>query len=85
MSKQPEQILENNLVKQLTGLRHAYVHITNEDGIRDDIVGGLDSIAIKMDALKPSVTVNVENMGVGGASDINAIAQELFELSQTVG
>ena len=33
MPTQPEQILENNLVKQLNGLGYAYVHVNNEDGI----------------------------------------------------
>jgi len=33
MNTQPEQILENNLVKHLTDLRYEYVHINNEDGI----------------------------------------------------
>ena len=42
MSKQPEQILENNLVKQLTCLRHAYVHITNEDGILANLKSQLE-------------------------------------------
>ena len=33
MSTQPEQILENNLVKQLTGLDYEYVPVSNEDGM----------------------------------------------------
>ncbi len=33
MSTQPEQILEDDLVKQLTGLDYDYVHIHDEDGI----------------------------------------------------
>jgi len=33
MTTQPEQVLENNLVKQLTGLNYTYVSIKNEQGI----------------------------------------------------
>ena len=43
MTTQPEQILENNLVKQLTGLKYAYVHINNEDGILTNLKSQLES------------------------------------------
>ncbi len=42
MTTQPEQILENNLVKQLTSLEYAYVHINNEDGILANLKGQLE-------------------------------------------
>ncbi len=37
MTTQPEQILENNLVKQLTSLDYAYFHINNEQGILSNL------------------------------------------------
>jgi len=43
MTTQPEQILENNLVKQLTGLRYDYVHINNEDGILANLKSQLEA------------------------------------------
>lgn len=42
MSTQPEQILENNLVKQLTGIEYAYVHINDEDGILSNLKSQLE-------------------------------------------
>jgi type I restriction enzyme R subunit len=42
MTTQPEQILENNLVKQLTSLKYAYVHINNEDGILANLKSQLE-------------------------------------------
>lgn len=38
MTTQPEQILENNVLKQLTGLEYAYVNINNEEGIPADLL-----------------------------------------------
>ena len=43
MPTQPEQILENNLVKQLTGLKYSYVHINNEEGILANLKSQLES------------------------------------------
>ncbi len=43
MTTQPEQILENNLVKQLTGLKYDYVHINNEDGILANLKNQLEA------------------------------------------
>ena len=43
MSTQPEQILENNLVKQLTGLKYNYVDIINEEGILTNLKSQLES------------------------------------------
>jgi type I restriction enzyme R subunit len=42
MTTQPEQILENNLVKQLTGLNYTYVHINNEEGILANLKSQLE-------------------------------------------
>ncbi len=33
MSTQPEQILENNLIKQLTGLDYSYASIHDEESL----------------------------------------------------
>lgn len=33
MTTQPEQILEDNLIKQLTGLGYVYVHIKDENDL----------------------------------------------------
>lgn len=33
MNTQSEQVLENDLVKQLTGLDYEYVQVSNEDGM----------------------------------------------------
>ena len=43
MTTQPEQILENNLVEQLTGLRYDFVHIHNEDGILANLKSQLEA------------------------------------------
>ncbi len=43
MTTQPEQILEKNLVKQLTGLKYAYVDIKNEEGILSNLKSQLES------------------------------------------
>ena len=42
MTTQPEQILENNLVKQLTSLKYTYVHINNEEGILANLKSQLE-------------------------------------------
>ncbi len=42
MTTQPEQILENNLVKQLTGIKYTYVHISNEEGILANLKSQLE-------------------------------------------
>ena len=42
MSFQPEQILENNLIKQLNGLEYAYVHINNEDDLLTNLKSQLE-------------------------------------------
>src|SRR3989339_804139 len=43
MSTQPEQILENNLVKQLTELEYAYAQISDEEGIRTNLKSQLET------------------------------------------
>ena len=43
MSTQPEAILENNLVKQLTGLGYEYVHIHDEDSILANLKSRLEA------------------------------------------
>jgi len=43
MPTQPEQILEDNLVKQLTGLKYTYVHINNEEGILVNLKSQLEA------------------------------------------
>jgi len=43
MTTQPEQILEDNLVKQLTGLEYAYIDINNEEGILANLKSQLES------------------------------------------
>ena len=43
MTTQPEQILENNLVKQLTGLQYAFVDINNEEGILSNLKSQLEA------------------------------------------
>ncbi|MCK5280761.1 MAG: hypothetical protein KAK04_19545, partial [Cyclobacteriaceae bacterium] len=42
MSSQPEAILENNLVKQLTGLGYARVQIHDEEGILTNLKAQLE-------------------------------------------
>ena len=42
MTSQPEAILENNLVRQLTGLGYEFVHINDEDGIRANLKSQLE-------------------------------------------
>ena len=44
MTTQPEQILENNLVEQMTGLEYTYVHINNEEGILANLKSKLEAI-----------------------------------------
>jgi len=43
MPTQPEQILENNLVKQLTGLKYTYVHINNEEDMLANLKNQLEA------------------------------------------
>jgi len=43
MSSQPEAILENNLVKQLTTLGYEYVHVQDEDGILANLKSQLEA------------------------------------------
>jgi type I restriction enzyme R subunit len=43
MSTQPEQLLENNLIKQLVGLDYSYASIHDEEGLRSNLKAQLES------------------------------------------
>jgi len=42
MTTQPEAILEDNLVEQLTGLGYAFVSVNNEEGILSNLKNQLE-------------------------------------------
>src|SRR3989339_2032061 len=84
MSTQPEQILENNLVKQLTELEYAYAQISDEEGIRTNLKSQLETFNSTSFSVKEFAAI-LNHLAKGNVFEKSKTLRDRFYLQQENG
>ena len=84
MTTQPEQVLENNLVKQLTGLNYTYASIKNEPGILSNLKSQLEQFNHTTFSQKEFNAI-LNHLAKGNVFEKAKILRDRFQLNRDNG